>query len=114
MLALGSAALGGTDRLALRVSPSVIIAPADLFVRAVVEANQDNRAIEISAESGDFFRSTEIQLDGERAQRTTTIEFRSLPRGKYLVRATLKGSAGRSLASTMTHVNVIDDPSAGR
>jgi hypothetical protein len=114
MLAVGSATIGATGRLALRVSPSVSVAPANLYIRAVVEASEENRAIEISADSGEFYRSTEILLDGERAQRTTTVEFQSLPRGKYLVRVVLKGLAGRPLASTLTHVSVVEAGQTGR
>ncbi len=93
--------------LSIRVSPSVSFAPADLVVRAVVEVNANNRAIEISAESGDFYRSSEIQLDGEKAPRTSQFEFLNLPRGVYEVRAVLKGSQGQALAFARQRINVV-------
>ena len=55
----------------------------------MIEADQDNRAVEIVAESADFYRSSQIQLEGDKAPRTTNFEFRSLPPGTYEVRALL-------------------------
>src|SRR5207237_5852904 len=95
------------DRLAVRVSPAVAFAPANLIVRATVESNQENRSIEIVAESEDFYRSSEIPLDGDRAPRTTMFEFRSLPTGSYQVRAILKGVSGKELASIKAQVNIV-------
>jgi hypothetical protein len=95
------------QRLALRVSPSVCFAPANLVVRAFIEADAGNRAVQITAESPDFYRSSEIQLDGDRAPRTSLFEFRSLPPGSYEVKATLRGSMGEERATVMQQVSVI-------
>src|SRR5262245_55323338 len=46
-----AAPMRASDRLALKVSPVVSFAPANLVVRATVEANAENRSIEIVAES---------------------------------------------------------------
>jgi hypothetical protein len=94
------------NRLDIRVTPAVAIAPANLRVRATIEANRSNRAIEIIAESDSFYRSSEIPLDGERAPRTTQLEFRGLPGGVYAVRAVLKGASG-VLALARQEVNVV-------
>ena len=102
-----TAPLGATERLTIRVSPAVAFAPANLVVRTMVEADRENRAIAIVAESESFYRSSEIELDGERAPRTTVLEFRSLPGGMYDVTATLLGSGGRPLTSVHRQVNVI-------
>jgi hypothetical protein len=108
---IGAAALPARarehERLSMRVSPSVAFAPANLIVRAIIPAAAENRAVEISAESPEFYRSSEVQLDGDRAPRTSVFEFRSLPPGSYEVKATLRGSAGEELASVITEVNVI-------
>ena len=99
--------LGAGERMTLRVSPSVSFAPANLIVRTQIEADAQNRGVEIVAESPEFYRSSEIQLDGERAPRTTTFEFRSLPPGTYEVKATLIGPGGSARASVRQQVNVI-------
>lgn len=88
-------ATGADERLGVTVSPSVAFAPADLSVRARVETNQDNRLVEVIAESADFYRSSQIQLDGDRAPRTTYVSFRSLPSGRYSIRVLVRGSHGQ-------------------
>jgi hypothetical protein len=100
------AGAGESERMTIRVSPAVSFAPANLVVRATIAANPDNRAVEIVAESTEFYRSSEIQLDGEHAPRTSQFEFRSLPPGMYEVKAILRGASGER-ASVRQQVNVI-------
>jgi hypothetical protein len=97
------------DLLTMQVTPSVAIAPAHLVVRTIIQANQANRAIEISAESGDFYRSSEIPLDGDNAPRKSQVEFRSVPGGQYIIRAVLKGSNEEPLATVRQQVNVVEN-----
>jgi hypothetical protein len=110
VLALLTAPLvaGAGDRLTMRVSPVVAFAPAYLVVQTRVEADVRNRSIEIIAESGEFYRSSEIQLDGEHAPRTTRFEFRGLPGGSYTVAAVLKGAHSERLAQTQREVSVME------
>ena len=98
---------GAGERLALKVSPAVAFAPANLIVRTTVEADAANRAMEVVAESRDFYRSSSVELDGDKAPRTTQFEFRSLPPGMYAVRAILLGSDGHTRAAVRQDVNVI-------
>jgi hypothetical protein len=100
--------LGAGERLTLKVSPAVSFAPANLVVRATIVAHPENRAVEVVAESTQFYRSSEIELDGENAPRTNLFEFRSLPPGTYEVRVTLLGGDGHSLAHVRQQVNVIE------
>jgi hypothetical protein len=111
---LSSGLLGASEKLSIRVTPSVAFAPAHLVVRTTIEADHQNRAVEIIAEADAFYRSSEIQLDGEHAPRTTTFEFRSLPTGMYSVRAVLKGQGGHQLASLERKVNVVEGVVNGR
>ena len=99
--------VGAGERMTIKVSPAVAFAPANLVVRTTVEADADNRSIEIVAESSDFYRSSEIQLEGDKAARTTTFEFRSLPPGTYEVRAKLFGPDGQARAAARQQVNVM-------
>jgi len=98
---------GAPDPVSLHTSPTVAFAPATLVVRATITADTHNRAIEVSADSGDFFRSSSIELEGERAPRTNVFEFRSLPPGNYEVRAVLIGDDGRQRALARQEVSVI-------
>ena len=108
IVALIAYGLDANDRLALRVSPAVAFAPANLSVRATIEADAANRSIEIVAESAEFYRSSEIQLDGDSAPRTTTFQFRSLPTGEYAVRGILRGQGGREITTVETRVNIVE------
>ena len=94
-------------RLAMQVSPSAAFAPADLIVRTTIDANASNRAIEIIAESADFYRSSEVPLDGARAPRTNRLALRNLPGGAYTVRAVLKGANDQELARTRQDINIV-------
>ena len=106
--------LGAGERITLKVTPAVAFAPANLIVRAMIIADADNRAVEIIAESPEFYRSSMIQLEGESAARVTTFEFRSLPPGTYEVRANLFGASGEPRASIRHQVNVIASGTADR
>jgi len=107
MLMAATAPAGAGEPITMKISPAVAFAPANLVVRTTVEADAANRGIEIIAESPDFYRSSEIQLEGDKAARTTTFEFRSLPPGTYEVRARLLGADGQARAAARVQVNVI-------
>ncbi|GAC1463493.1 MAG: hypothetical protein PVSMB1_13870 [Gemmatimonadaceae bacterium] len=61
----------------------------------------------IVAESIDFYRSSEVELAGDRAPRTTIFEFRSLPPGTYQVTATLIGSDRETRAWVQSQAIVV-------
>jgi hypothetical protein len=108
LTAFAAAPTGGSSRLTMQVSPTLAYAPARLWVYTRVESNKENRAIEIIAESEDFYRSSEIELDGDRAPLRTTFEFRGLPAGDYDVKAVLKGAGGRALEVAATQVRLFE------
>lgn len=98
---------GTPDPVSVKATPAVAFAPATLVVRATITADAHNRVIEVSADSGEFFRSSSIELEGENAPRTNLFEFRSLPPGTYEVRARLIGDDGRQRALARQEVNII-------
>ena len=114
LVILSAAGVGANDRLAIRVSPAVAFAPATLRVQTTIEADAANRSVEIIAESEDFYRSSEMQLDGEAAPRTTIFQLRSLPTGEYAVRAILKGQGGREITSVERKVNIVESGAIAR
>ena len=79
----------GERPLHVRVSPTMAHAPADLFIYVSVARRADNRLLRVTAESEDFFRSSETQLDGEYSARVTVVRFRELPPGGYEIKAEL-------------------------
>jgi hypothetical protein len=95
------------ERLTIAVSPLQSFAPTNLTVRIHVEPDVDNRALEVTAESGEYFRSSLIPLDGKEAPRTIAVELRRLPGGDYEVRGTLIDCAGRPRAAVSQQVIVL-------
>jgi hypothetical protein len=94
---LGAEASDDAERpLHVRVSPSLAHAPADLYIYVSVARRSENRILRVTAESEDFFRSSDTQLDGEFSARVTVVRFRELPPGGYEIRAELIVSNGRT------------------
>jgi hypothetical protein len=90
--------VGAREAVVIRVSPAMSFAPANLVIRTTIEPDANNRAVEVVADSDEFYRSSAIQLEGDRAPKTTTFEFRSLPRGEYEVTAVVIGADGQRRA----------------
>jgi hypothetical protein len=95
------------ERLTMAVSPAQSFAPTTLTIRVHVKPDAENRALEIVAESGDYYRSSRIPLDGYEAPRTIVVELRSLPGGDYEVRGALVDGSGRSRVLVRRQVIVI-------
>ena len=107
LLAMSVTPLLAGERVGVQVTPAVAFAPADLRVTASITGDEDNRAIEVIAESHNFYSSSEIQLYGDRGARSTMVEFRSVPVGHYSVRVVVKGASGKEIASARTDVNIV-------
>jgi hypothetical protein len=108
VLFLSSAlSLDANEPLTMAVSPALSFAPTNLTVRVHVERDTDNRAFEVVAESGEFYRSSRIPLDGAEAPRTISVELRNLPGGDYDVRGALIDSGGRERSVVRQHVTVL-------
>ena len=100
--------VGANAPVAVRASPAMSFAPANLIVRTSVEPDADNRTMEIVADSEGFYRSSAVQLNGDRAPKTTIFEFRSLPPGEYHVTAAVFGADGRRRGIASTEVKVVE------
>lgn len=112
MLLTATGAAGANEPLALRVSPAFSFAPANLVIQANVDRDADNRSMEVIADSAEFYRSSTIALEGERAPRTSRFEFRSLPPGDYEITATVIGADGRQRATARQQVKVLESGTA--
>ena len=95
------------ERLTVAVSPLQSFAPTNVIVRVHVAPDDANRALEITADSGEYYRSSRIQLDGKDAPRTITSEMRSLPGGDYDVGVVLIDSAGHARAFAHQPVRIL-------
>jgi hypothetical protein len=91
--ASGSAADG---RLRIEVSPRISQAPAQVRIRAIVTPSAENRGLRVVADSGEFFRSSYLPLEGADAAPITDTSFKNLPGGEYEVTVTLVDSQGHA------------------
>ena len=108
MVLIATAVTRATEPLSIRVSPAFSFAPANLVIRTSVEPDAENRSMEVIADSAEFYRLSTIALEGDRAPKTTMVEFRSLPPGDYEVTARLIGVDGRRRAIARAQVNVVE------
>lgn len=99
--------LDAGERLVMTVSPAQAFAPATLRIQVRLERDADNRALEVAADSGDFYRRSVIELGGDSAPRVIVVEFRSVPGGHYEIRSALTDGAGRERARVRQQANVI-------
>src|SRR4249919_3751371 len=105
-LLLAVPAVDGRELLRMRVTPTMVTAPGFLTVRVNVESAAENRSLQVVAEAPDFYRSSEIPLDGEHASPLAVFEFRDLPTGLYEVTGTLVGAHGpRATVSQLAKVH---------
>jgi hypothetical protein len=88
----------GGEPLKLTVTPAQSFAPATVLVRARIEPSVENRALAIVANGDEFYRSSEIQLNGDQAPKTVDLRFSDLPRGQYEVYAVLMDASGHRRA----------------
>jgi hypothetical protein len=95
------------ESLSLTVSPRRAFAPASVNVRVRIAPDADNRAIAISASSAQYFRSSEMPLEGDRAPRTIELQFRDIPDGNYEVFATLLKGGGRRQVAVHQQMEVL-------
>ncbi len=94
LLLAATASLDAGAKLTLKVTPNVSSAPSTVVVRAMVPRDAANRMLHIEADSGSFYRSSAIQLDGDRAPFVTEVHLKNLPSGEYTVMAVLRDQMG--------------------
>jgi hypothetical protein len=93
--------------LSMKVSPRQALAPVNLRVTVRIEPNADNRVLTIVADSPGFYRSSQIQLEGDRAPRTFSIEYPNVPGGSYEITSVLANSTGRERAVVHQTAHVV-------
>ena len=107
-LALSTATLvAAGEPVSIRVNPSVAVAPTNLAISVNVVPQPQNRALEIVLDSGDFYRLSRVQLEGDRSPLVNTMKIDSVPAGDYEVTATVFGSDGRRGSTARAHVEVM-------
>jgi hypothetical protein len=83
-----------TPKLAVRVTPLVLVTRGDARGVATVPRHADNRMLRVILESADYYAMSQIQLDGEDAPQNHLLYWRDLPPGAYAVTIEVYGTAG--------------------
>jgi hypothetical protein len=92
---------GSGDALSIRIIPGLTAtAPGAVAVIATIPSHEDNRALRVVAESSEFYRSSQVELNGERAPRTSQFTFTNLPVGEYEITVILGGTQGQRAVSS--------------
>jgi hypothetical protein len=71
----------------IRVRGHYFAAPATVPITVAVEPAAQNRMLVVEADSEQYFRSSAVELAGEKEKRLHSVEFKSLPAGQYTLRA---------------------------
>ena len=109
----GGTALHGSDLLKVQISPLVAQAPGVITVRTVIDASDDNRSLEVMAQSTDFTRRSTIDLEGRSSPKVNVVAFAHMPAGEYEVSAVLLGPSGVRATAART-VLIIPTPGSRR
>lgn len=107
IVVMAAPAISGRARIEMRARPAFAFAPSTVRMEFRIAPDAGNRALVVSAESGEFFRSSTIELEGERAPETISIEYASLPAGEYSLRGALLDRKGDELAAVEKQVTVM-------
>lgn len=95
-VASGRAKTGEADipPIEIRLVSQAAFSPAHVRGLVRVAPHSDNRMFRIEMDSPGFYRSSDIQLDGERAARNHFFTWQSLPPGPYAIVVTVFGPGG--------------------
>ena len=107
----GRGKVGGNELLKLDISPRVAPAPGFVRVQTHVDASDDRRWLEVSADSAAFSRTSSVELEGRSAPRATEFNFQNLPAGRYEFSAVLIGPRGVLAMATRT-AEIVPTPGA--
>jgi hypothetical protein len=105
-LAVMAVSIQAVEPITMSISP-VCYSPGYITIRLRIEPHADNRAVQVSADSEEFYRSSFIPLEGDRAPRTLTVRFHNLPGGEYTFDAVLTDTIGRTRGSVQRTVLII-------
>jgi hypothetical protein len=94
-------------RVVLRVTPSYAQAPATVRIEVTVEPDEQNRALLIGLDSGEYYRSSSIALEGADAARFYTVHYSSVPAGAYQVQVEVQTTRGGARADAFATVQVM-------
>ena len=82
------------EDVTLRLTPRFVSAPGYLRSLIRVLPNAENRLMRVSIDSDAYYRSSEIQLDGDSAPTSHWVDFKAVPAGRYELTVEVIGQTG--------------------
>jgi hypothetical protein len=80
--------------LEVRLTGRIAFSPATVRSLVQVTPHANNRTLRVEIDSPDYARSSEVELDGERAARSHFFSWAALPPGEYSVVVSVLGPGG--------------------
>ena len=91
------------DELTLRMTPRFVSAPGFLRSLIRVAPNDANRTLRVEIDSDNYYRSSDITLDGASAPTSHFVDWKEVPAGKYDLIVSVLGPSGDPRA--VRHLN---------
>ena len=85
--------------ITVRVTPAFAIEGSPVQAMVRVARHAENRLLRITVDSENYFRSSDVELDGENAAITHYLPMNSLPAGEYAFLAVVYGPSGERARS---------------
>src|SRR6187399_1829140 len=82
------------EDVTLRLTPRFVSAPGYLRSLIRVLPNAENRLLRVSIDSDVYYRSSDIQLDGDSAPTSHWVDFKGVPEGSYELTVEVIGQTG--------------------
>jgi hypothetical protein len=89
-----AAGAAAQERVAVQVRPAFAQAPATVRIDVMVEPDEHNRALLIGLDSGEYYRSSAIALEGAGAARFYSVQYAAVPAGAYQVQVEVHTATG--------------------
>ena len=99
--------VNGRAALELRVGPAFSFAPAEVRLQFLIAPDRENGALDVVAESEDFYRSSRVELEGERAPRVLSFRYQAMPAGEYSLRGVLLDRGGHERVMVEKQITVM-------
>lgn len=81
--------------LSVKMTPNVAKAPTTVQLLVRVRTHAENRLLRVTLDSAGYYRSSDVQLDGDRAATMHSVRWSGIPHGEYEVVARLIRSDGK-------------------
>lgn len=95
------------DELTLRLTPRVVSAPGFLRSLIRVAPNDANRVLRVEIDSDDYYRSSDIPLEGASAPMSHFVDWKQVPAGNYDLIVSVLGTSGDARAVRRVNFQVI-------